>query len=198
MAQALQPPLSALGSSSRISHSSPSPTRSTRIKRRSESTESKENLQPNGHTTFPDIDLPRKSRGMSESRDSLNTNGFRHSSLDPEERDPDQTVRARKNPNRSVPVGSKSSYNGLPTLSPIPANPDVMVDAKKVPPPSISAGSGPSGTVRPMNRQRSSSIKRKPSPGVTPTKVVDWEIPRKTLHSSIGVLSLLQDGSGLT
>lgn len=37
-----------------------------------------------------------------------------------------------------------------------------------------------------VRRRRSSSVHAKPPPGVTPTKVVDWEIPRKTFHSSIG------------
>lgn len=37
-----------------------------------------------------------------------------------------------------------------------------------------------------IRRRRSSSVHAKPPPGVTPTKAVDWEIPRKTFHSSIG------------
>lgn len=40
-----------------------------------------------------------------------------------------------------------------------------------------------------IRRRRSSSVHAKPPPGVTPTKAVDWEIPRKTFHSSIGECS---------
>ncbi|KAL7422626.1 Diacylglycerol kinase [Cryptotrichosporon argae] len=57
------------------------------------------------------------------------------------------------------------------------------------PPPAPSASFDP---TRPVTRKRrSSSIKRKPSPGVVPKSVVDWEIPRKTFHSSIGFLTLV-------
>lgn len=50
--------------------------------------------------------------------------------------------------------------------------------------PNGKATNGPNGPV--IRRRRSSSVHAKPPPGVTPTKAVDWEIPRKTFHSSIG------------
>jgi hypothetical protein len=111
-------------------------------------------------------------------------------------------------PNRSssnskrTPVTSPSPYNGVPTLPTIPADEDfdstATADASRptspstlsrAPPPAPSAAIAAAGVVgpRPVTRpRRSSSIKRKPSPGVTPQKAVDWEIPRKSLHSSIG------------
>jgi diacylglycerol kinase (CTP) len=51
-------------------------------------------------------------------------------------------------------------------------------------PDAITDNGVPASGVR--RRRRSSSIKVKPPPGVTPTKAVDWEIPRKVFHSSIG------------
>lgn len=93
---------------------------------------------------------------------------------------------------------SQQSYNGLPTLPTIGDDDDTGAflssapsSPGRAPPPAPSAhaasdpkygqlaGSG-------VRRRRASSIKRKLSPGVTPTKVVDWEIPRKVFHSSIG------------
>ena len=99
------------------------------------------------------------------------------------------SIRSSKSP---VPSSPSSTYNGLPTLPTIP-DPDAEDSASssvaRPPPP---AASTQTASGRPLQRKRrSSSIKRKPSPGVTPTKVVDWEIPRKTLHSSIGFLTLL-------
>lgn len=47
-------------------------------------------------------------------------------------------------------------------------------------------GVGAQGQPPVLRRRRSSSVHAKPPPGVKPTKAVDWEIPRKTLHSSIG------------
>jgi len=85
-------------------------------------------------------------------------------------------------------------YNGLPTLPTVPDD-DVFVASgpsspttERPPPP---AASTLAAQGRPLTRpRRSSSIKRKPSPGVVPQKAVDWEIPRKALHSSIGLVTL--------
>lgn len=110
------------------------------------------------------------------------------------------------------PSGSTSSslfnshYNGLPTLPPIEDDSDYAILSEspnetprgsiskspnsglsgfKPPPPASSTGTASGQKV--LNRpRRTSSIHRKPSPGVRPVKAVDWEIPRKTLHSSIG------------
>jgi diacylglycerol kinase (CTP) len=89
--------------------------------------------------------------------------------------------------------GSSGYYNGLPTLPPISdQDPDsAILDSPtsekefKPPPPAPSAMTG-TGNKPVTRKRRSSSIKRKPSPGVRPVAAVDWEIPRKTLHSSIG------------
>jgi diacylglycerol kinase (CTP) len=69
----------------------------------------------------------------------------------------------------------------------------VSDDGAHSPPPAPSAmlaHSGPADdTLAPTGlrrRRRSSSVHVKPPPGVTPTKAVDWEIPRKAFHSSIG------------
>ncbi|GFZ48309.1 DAG kinase 1 [Saitozyma sp. JCM 24511] len=115
--------------------------------------------------------------------------------------EPEEDVVRRRNPARaargkSPGPNSVTSHNGLPTLETIPdpqeddgnASPSASVSSHP-PPPAPSAATGTEG--RPVTRKRrSSSIKRKPSPGVTPTKVVDWEIPRKALHSSIGFFTL--------
>jgi diacylglycerol kinase (CTP) len=178
----------------------PSRARSTtRISKRSSSRESKENIQPSQSAsringTFPPEYTHHlgKPRGMSEVRDVGNgvgnggTKSQRDGSTEQDITESEHLVRARRTSSRA----KSPSYNGLPTFPPIPADPDAVIDDSKVPPPSSSAGTSASGIVRPVTRpRRSSSIKRKPSPGVTPTKVVDWEIPRKTLHSSIGALS---------
>jgi hypothetical protein len=99
---------------------------------------------------------------------------------------------ARSRTTSSIP--GSGYYNGLPTLPPISDNQDLdfaVTDSPmsekdfRPPPPAPSSAMGTEG--RPMTRpRRSSSIKRKLSPGVRPAKAVDWEIPRKTLHSSIG------------
>ncbi|ORX41212.1 hypothetical protein BD324DRAFT_575234 [Kockovaella imperatae] len=104
------------------------------------------------------------------------------------------SVRSSKSPVPSSP--GSPAYNGLPTLPTIPDPDEDTGDAipssssitSRPPPP---AASTQTASGRPLQRKRrSSSIKRKPSPGVTPKNVVDWEIPRKTLHSSIGFLTL--------
>ncbi|OCF34455.1 hypothetical protein I317_03492 [Kwoniella heveanensis CBS 569] len=122
--------------------------------------------------------------------------------------------RLRKNPPRSArpSVNGNISVNGLPTLPTIPDPEEGNEDDSAIapsspmseksyshahaydpPPPaaSTSTGTGARPVMTATRKRRSSSIKRKPSPGVVPTKAVDWEIPRKTLHSSIGFLTLL-------
>ncbi|WVF68113.1 hypothetical protein IAT40_002876 [Kwoniella sp. CBS 6097] len=130
----------------------------------------------------------------------------------------DTKPRLRKNPPRSArpSVNGNSTVNGLPTLPTIPdpeeneneddsaiapsspiseksyAHAHAHAHAYSPPPPaaSTSTGTGSRPVMTATRKRRSSSIKRKPSPGVVPTKAVDWEIPRKTLHSSIGFLTL--------
>jgi len=107
------------------------------------------------------------------------------------------SVRSTKSPVHSSRANSPSSlYNGLPTLPTVPDDDALtfsepgspMSESIRAPPP---ASSTLTSQGKPVTRKRrSSSIVRKPSPGVTPTKAVDWEIPRKTLHSSIGFLTL--------
>jgi len=107
------------------------------------------------------------------------------------------SVRSAKSPVHSSHADSPSSpYNGLPTLPTVPDDDALtfsepgspMSESSRPPPP---ASSTLTSQGKPVTRKRrSSSIVRKPSPGVTPTKAVDWEIPRKTLHSSIGFLTL--------
>ena len=109
----------------------------------------------------------------------------------------EQVVRRRNPPRASTGGAAKSPYNGAPTLETIPDPLDgdennkdklgqVNSTPSKPPPPAPSALIGPDGKPLAPRRRRSSSIKRKLSPGVVPTKAVDWEIPRKALHSSIG------------
>lgn len=128
---------------------------------------------------------------------------------------PSSTIRARKSQSGSgsgsgsgtTPKrqsSQQSSYNGLPTLPTIgdddtaflssgPPSPSSPGPGRAPPPaPSANAASDPrygqlAGSG--VRRRRASSIKRKLSPGVTPTKAVDWEIPRKVFHSSIGGFS---------
>ncbi|WVQ63058.1 uncharacterized protein L199_001209 [Kwoniella botswanensis] len=121
----------------------------------------------------------------------------------------DTEIRMRKNPPRSArPSSLVDNINHLNTLPTIPDPPTEDSDNTSpvddntqkdlpsntnthVPPPpapSTQTGTGDRPVV--TRKRRSSSVKRKPSPGVTPTKAVDWEIPRKTLHSSIGFLTL--------
>lgn len=96
------------------------------------------------------------------------------------------------------PSKTTPTYDGLPTLATIPdpgapESPSAASSSSKPPPPALSATLAKTANGgRPGTRmRRSSSIKRKPSPGVKPTKVVDWEIPRKALHSSIGIVTLI-------
>ncbi|WVQ85776.1 hypothetical protein IAT38_007943 [Cryptococcus sp. DSM 104549] len=119
----------------------------------------------------------------------------------------DGVPRVRKNPPRSA---RPSGANGLATLPTIP-DPEAEVEADvaarsgsapgaselahplhphAAPPPAASTQTGTGDRPVVTRKRRSSSVKRKPSPGVTPTKAVDWEIPRKTFHSSIGFLTL--------
>ncbi|WVQ76943.1 hypothetical protein IAR50_006622 [Cryptococcus sp. DSM 104548] len=101
-------------------------------------------------------------------------------------------TRQRKNPPRTARPSKSQSIDSLSHLSTIPdtdasASP-TSEDSFPPPAPSTQTGTGDKPIV--ARRRRSSSVKRKPSPGVTPTKVVDWEIPRKAFHSSIGFLTL--------
>ena len=93
---------------------------------------------------------------------------------------------------RSTRPVKSTAYDRLPTLPTIP-DPDTTemgASTSKPPPPAPSTALAKTGSERierpGTRKRRSSSIKRKLSPGVTPTTVVDWEIPRKALHSSIG------------
>ncbi|CAD6579547.1 MAG: hypothetical protein TREMPRED_002515 [Tremellales sp. Tagirdzhanova-0007] len=98
---------------------------------------------------------------------------------------------------RSTRPVKSTAYDRLPTLPTIP-DPDTTemgASTSKPPPPAPSTALAKTGSERierpGTRKRRSSSIKRKLSPGVTPTTVVDWEIPRKALHSSIGVITLI-------
>ncbi|TXT03893.1 hypothetical protein VHUM_04316 [Vanrija humicola] len=93
---------------------------------------------------------------------------------------------------------AKSPPVGVATLPTVPDDAELKSDGEhsvfsdSAPPPARSANAivydaNGNPVVR---RRRSSSIKTKPPPGVTPTKAVDWEIPRKTFHSSIGFVTL--------
>nr|ODN90137.1 hypothetical protein L203_02060 [Cryptococcus depauperatus CBS 7841] len=104
--------------------------------------------------------------------------------------EPISYAKARKDPSRIVrPPSSSSSAPHLTTI----ADPDgtaVRDDSYPPPAPSTLMGKGEKPLMPAARRRRSSSVKRKLSPGAMPTKVVDWEIPRKTFHSSIGFLTL--------
>lgn len=103
------------------------------------------------------------------------------------------SVRSTRSPVSPTP---SSPYNGLPTLPTVPDDDAISFfsDAgspgpeSRPPPPAASTLTSQGKPV--TRKRRSSSIVRKPSPGAVPTKVVDWEIPRKTLHSSIGFVTL--------
>ncbi|GMK54889.1 hypothetical protein CspeluHIS016_0114750 [Cutaneotrichosporon spelunceum] len=93
---------------------------------------------------------------------------------------------------------ARSPPTGVGTLPTIRANVEGAADEDPLhaPPPAPSAGAAHASVIGPdgqpvLRRRRSSSIKVKPPPGVTPQKAVDWEIPRKAFHSSIGFLTLL-------
>ncbi|WVR08441.1 hypothetical protein IAU60_005496 [Kwoniella sp. DSM 27419] len=167
-----------------------------------QTTESKENERPEIRPSSAEMNgnpsTPRKGKAVLED-DNPATQVWRDGSLELEDGKP----RQRKNPPRSArPSGINGSAPGMATLPTIPdpagydedsafapSVPSSPTSEKHPPPaPSTQTGTGERPVV--TRKRRSSSIKRKPSPGATPTKVVDWEIPRKTLHSSIGFLTL--------
>ncbi|WWC92052.1 uncharacterized protein L201_007006 [Kwoniella dendrophila CBS 6074] len=136
---------------------------------------------------------------------------WRDGSLEPSDDNSSNStgIRIRKNPPRSARSSSiidNNNKNGL--LNTLPTIPDPQIEEGdsaiddspitkneqhthiQPPPPAPSTQTGTGDRPVTTRKRRSSSIKRKPSPGVTPTKAVDWEIPRKTLHSSIGFLTL--------
>jgi len=171
--------------------------------RRYSSSESKENepvvkemaspRRMNGRLPSEEIEMNGKVSGLAEGEQS--------------------TIRARRagaSPGAAKRQLADPVYNGLPTLPTIGDDDDVLLSSgpssptsgRPPPPaPSARAGSDPnyggiagSGT----RKRRSSSIKRKLSPGVTPQKAVDWEIPRKAFHSSIGKLLRIVKSAELT
>ncbi|ORY35878.1 hypothetical protein BCR39DRAFT_512779 [Naematelia encephala] len=168
------------------------PSSSSRLRKR----DNQEN-EPVASTKMSDVGsgkLNGAPRSVGPERDMGNGGGrtWRDGSVDHEE---EGGVKIRKNVPRSTRAskspGPTSAYNGLPTLPTIPADSETPVEPTRLPPPPApSANAAFTGVRPPTRKRRSSSIKRKPSPGVTPTKAVDWEIPRKTLHSSIGFLTL--------
>lgn len=92
---------------------------------------------------------------------------------------------------RTVPRSPPPGVHTLPTIvAHVEMDSSALSDSEAhAPPPAPSAvfGTAAPGTeVR--RRRRTSSIHVKPPPGVKPTKAVDWEIPRKAFHSSIGEL----------
>jgi hypothetical protein len=134
--------------------------------------------------------------------------GYRSGSMEVEDTSNQATIRPRRGVASSPGMAKRQladpAYNGLPTLPTIGDDDDVVLSsgpsspagAARPPPPAPSAraGSDPNyGNVAGSGtrKRRSSSIKRKLSPGVTPQKAVDWEIPRKAFHSSIGELTAL-------
>jgi len=183
--------------SNSASASSSSTRQSTRSNssRRYSSSETKEN-EPVVRTEMVDgVASPRRTNGRLPSEE-YEMNG-KAGGLDSES----STIRARRaaaSPGTAKRQLADPVYNGLPTLPTIGDDDDVLLSSgpssptsgRPPPPaPSARAGSDPnygniagSGT----RKRRSSSIKRKLSPGVTPQKAVDWEIPRKAFHSSIG------------
>ncbi|BEI80410.1 hypothetical protein CcaverHIS002_0109390 [Cutaneotrichosporon cavernicola] len=103
----------------------------------------------------------------------------------------EEAFRRRNRQARSPPAG-------VGTLPTIRANVEGTADEDPLhaPPPAPSAGAAHATVIGPdgqpvLRRRRSSSIKVKPPPGVTPQKAVDWEIPRKAFHSSIGFFTLV-------
>jgi len=135
--------------------------------------------------------------------------GYRNGSMEVEDTSNQATIRPRRavasSPGTTKRQLADPAYNGLPTLPTIGDDDDVVLSSgpssptglgRPPPPaPSARAGSDPNyGNVAGSGtrKRRSSSIKRKLSPGVTPQKAVDWEIPRKAFHSSIGELACLK------
>lgn len=175
-------------------------TRSGSLRRYS-SSESKEN-EPIYNEKMDRVASPRKMNGKLPSEEpEINGKAMVGTT------DESSTIRARRAAASASPGCFQRQmtdplYNGLPTLPTIGDDDDVLLSSgpssptsgRPPPPaPSARAGSDPhfgniagSGT----RKRRSSSIKRKLSPGVTPQKAVDWEIPRKAFHSSIGELPL--------
>lgn len=113
------------------------------------------------------------------------------------------TIRVRRAAAMSPGAGKRqledSAYNGLPTLPTIGDDDDVILSSGPTSPTSLGRAPPPAPSARASSdpnygaiagsgprKRRASSIKRKLSPGVTPQKAVDWEIPRKAFHSSIG------------
>jgi len=160
--------------------------------------ESKENVEPlpvqmYGYAEMSASRLSKKANGkLPVSEEKEMGNGVGRTWRDGSRELSDDTDGVPR-PRRTRPTKSPA-YDGLPTLSTIPDSEDEASSSTsnsnnnaKPPPPAQSAAMAKNTPERPVTRKRrSSSIKRKPSPGVKPTKVVDWEIPRKTLHSSIG------------
>jgi hypothetical protein len=182
---------SSIGSSS--SHRSVSPaassSRGSSTSRRRRSSASKEN-EPVARPLMSDLKPSIPQIWRDGSLDSEEASELRKRPITSTRR----TKSPSSSPSKPKSSGSSSGYNGLPTLASISddQDPDIAVTDSPMsekdfrpPPPAPSSAMGTEG--RTVTRQRrSSSIKRKLSPGVRPAKVVDWEIPRKTLHSSIG------------
>jgi len=162
--------------------------------RRYSSSESKEN-----EPVHMEMASPRRMNGGLPSEE-LELNGKASGLMDG---DQSTTIRARRaaaSPGSAKRQLTDPVYNGLPTLPTIGDDDDVLLSSgpssptsgRPPPPaPSARAGSDPNyGSIAGSGtrKRRSSSIKRKLSPGVTPQKAVDWEIPRKAFHSSIGKL----------
>ncbi|WWC65488.1 uncharacterized protein I303_108106 [Kwoniella dejecticola CBS 10117] len=191
---------------------SPGPGETTRVSLKT-SSESKENESPkmmNGNAA-PSASASAASKGKTPEVEILSSRPqtWRDGSLEPSDDNSNSNsnsgVRLRKNPPRSARpsgAGANETLHTLPTIpDPQTEEDDSALDTSSIqqddvhtshppPPPAASTQTGTGDRPVMTRKRRSSSVKRKPSPGVTPTKAVDWEIPRKTLHSSIGFLTL--------
>jgi hypothetical protein len=178
---------------SRVSASVPSKS-TTRTLRRSESKE----RQPVHMPVKVEHPAGLGSRGMkggengvSDGMGEASSQPRRDASLEPALASLGEDV-ARTRKNRTRPADA-NAYGGVPTLETI-TDDGVLSSPSRPPPPAASKGAAiglANGATRPVNRpRRSSSIRGKPSPGAVPATVVDWEIPRKTFHSSIGKWSI--------
>lgn len=100
--------------------------------------------------------------------------------------------RAVYDPDSAFLESPKSEHASLPSSPRATTRSSTLNGLSKPPPPAPSSALGTEGRPLPpiARKRRTSSITRKPSPGAVPKTVVDWEIPRKTLHSSIGFLTL--------
>lgn len=186
--RANSPPVSTSSSSRPRVSASPPAHLSPRTTRRS--SVDKENV---GGTLYSAMEAAKNKIGNGI---SVNHNGNAHY---------DETTRSRRESSaseddveaslrrRNVPRSPRSARSppvGVATLPTIVAQ--VPMDSSRPdftahsPPPAPSAGLAHASDVPAPRRRRSSSIKIKPPPGVVPTKAVDWEIPRKAFHSSIG------------